>query len=609
MRTPMAVVILCLASAAACAPAPSPSVIPTGTPFSSPTEGPNIGPDYGYGYYPDAGVDGGQLVLGDWRTATAFQPFYAMSPADENVVRATQARLLTLSYDYQYAPELAASIPTVDDGDVKVPGENGDAMTVIWTLKPHLAWSDGRPLTCDDFRYTWAWVRDPANHGLANDTAGYDQITSVECPTPTEIVDHFGSIYEGYLSLGAVLPRHYLEQFPMAAQVKGAGWTPEELPSVPTSGAFRFGSSRSGPAGHVGPESELPRPERQCHVPRLARRALVPGSVLTHLRIRRGRGRRGDGPHGVRRARSARLGNPDTSISLIPTLEYQALRLNWADGSKVDPITGVGGCSRNPAVKHRGVGCPVSDPAFRAAMASAIDIDKMIAQVEAGLVVRANSNQVPDAYYYDATVVPPPFAPDTAASILDAAGWTMGPDGVRVRNGLRAEIEICTSRQPDLSAELAFVIAELKAVGIKAIATTVPPTDLLEGFDQASIATPCAVSHGNFDVAMEPLQGSFDPISLLARYDSSRFEPNGENDARVANPQLDAALEAVSGTVDFVAVKRAMSTFQHVYVDKTVEIPLYFLLQGELIDGHVGNFFSNPVAGTLWNAVDWYRKP
>ena len=469
MRTPMYVLILCLASAAdACAPAPSPSPTPTPTPIPSPTEGPVIGPDYGYRYYPDTGIDGGQLVLGDWRPATTFQPFYADQPSEQNVIASTQARLVTVSYGGHYIPDLAASIPTVQIGDVKVPGDHGDAMTVIWTLKPHLAWSDGRPLTCDDFRYTWAWVLDPANRGMADGTAGYDQITSIECPTPTEIVYHFGSIYEGYLSLGAVLPRHYLEQIPMADQVKGAGWAPDELPSVPTSGAFRFGSADPGrQVTLVRNPSYHGLNGNGTYLDSLVVRWFPDSSSLVAAYV----GGQVDVATGFTASDVPAIhasGISDTSISLIPALSYQALRLNWADGSRADPATGVGGCSRNPAVAARGPGCPVSDPAFRAAMASAIDKDQMIAQLQAGLGQRADSNVAPDAYYYDASVTPPTFDPSRAASILDAAGWTMGPDGVRARNGLRAEIEICAIRQPDSSAELAFVIAELKAVGIEA---------------------------------------------------------------------------------------------------------------------------------------------
>ena len=47
-------------------------------------------------------------------------------------------------------------------------------MTVTWTLRPDLKWSDGEPLTCDDFKYAWEWVLDEENVGVV--TTGYTDI-------------------------------------------------------------------------------------------------------------------------------------------------------------------------------------------------------------------------------------------------------------------------------------------------------------------------------------------------------------------------------------------------------------------------------------------------
>ncbi len=48
-------------------------------------------------------------------------------------------------------------------------GQNGDAMTVTWKLRDGLKWSDGEPLTCDDFKYAWEWVMDKDNTGVVHD--------------------------------------------------------------------------------------------------------------------------------------------------------------------------------------------------------------------------------------------------------------------------------------------------------------------------------------------------------------------------------------------------------------------------------------------------------
>ena len=42
---------------------------------------------------------------------------------------------------------------------------------------------------------------------------------------------------------------------------------------------------------------------------------------------------------------------------------------------------------------------------------------------------------------------------------------------------------------------------------------------------------------------------------------------------------------------------------------KTVEIPLYYRKNVDLVSSKLGNYFQNPTqAGPTWNAVDWYVK-
>ena len=59
--------------------------------------------------------------------------------------------------------------------------------------------------------------------------------------------------------------------------------------------------------------------------------------------------------------------------------------------------------------------------------------------------------------------------------------------------------------------------------------------------------------------------------------------------------------------VDFAEIRDAMADFQRIYVEKTVEIPLYYRKNVELVGDKLGNFFANPTqAGPTWNAADWY---
>ena len=103
---------------------------------------------------------------------------------------------------------------------------------------------------------------------------------------------------------------------------------------------------------------------------------------------------------------------------------------------------------------------------------------------------------------------------------------------------------------------------------------------------------------------------SIDPLGNYFNYHSSQFEPDGANDAQVVNTGIDASLDTVKNSVDFAVIKDAMAEFQKIYVEKTVEIPLYYRKNVELVGPKLGNFFANPTqAGPTWNAVDWFANP
>jgi peptide/nickel transport system substrate-binding protein len=558
-------------------------------------------------YKPDAGTTGGQLLFGDWQEANQFNPYYLGQQTEANVASAVWATLIVFTDDGKYAPDLAQAIPTTANGGVKVPGDGGDAMTVTWKLKPDLAWSDGQALTCDDFKYAWQWVLDPTNSGVV--TTGLDEITAIDCPDASTMVQHFKAVYEGYLALfAAPLPRHYLSQFSIADQTKGAGFRPDQLKDVPVSGAFKYDSD-------------------------------VAGSQLTLVRNEHYKGFASNKPSNLDSLVFKWYGDADAmiagfaagevdvatdlqdsdipkleqqglhdSISAIPALLYEFLRPNWADGSHEDSATGVGGCSRNPAVADRGSGCPMADPAMRQAIAYAIDKNEINTRLLGGTALVANSAISPIAWFYaqqpDAT-----FDLDKANQILDQAGWAKGADGIRSKNGLRAKIELCTTTRQVRIDTLTLISNWLKDIGVESVVNPVSPSDIFAGFNEGTKETACDLSRSNFDLAEHAFTSSPDPLGNYFNYHSSQFYPDGANAAQINDPDVDKALDTVRTSVDFAVIKQAMATFQQVYTQKVVEIPLYYRKQVDLFSAKVGNFHGNPTqAGPTWNAVDWYLK-
>ena len=547
-------------------------------------------------YKPDAGTDGGQIIIGDWQEANQFNPFYSSQVTEANVGSAAWSSLVVLTHDYKYAPDLAAEIPTTTNGGVAVPGTGSDAMTVTWKLRPGLKWSDGEPLTCDDFKFAHEWVLDKDNTGIGT-LSNYQAVSGVDCKSDTEMVQHFPKIFEGYITLEvAPLPRHYFKDYAIKDMVAGKGFRANEIKNTPVSGAFKFDS--------VTPGSELrlvKNPNytsfslgKVAHLDTLIWKwygdadAMIAGYKAGEV----------DFATDLQDSDIPKVEDLGDQVSAAPALLYEFLRPNWSATA----------CSKNPTVQDRGTGCPMADPAMRQAIAYAVDKNAINTRLLGNTVQVANTNISPGAWFF-ADQPPATYDPAKAASILDAGGWVAGADGIRVKDGLRAKIELCTTTRQVRQDTLALIAGWLKDVGIEGVPNPVDAANIFAGYNESTADTPCALSRSNFDLAEHAFSSSIDPLGNYFSYHSSQFEPKGANDAQVKDTAIDAAMDAVQNSVDFQVIKDAMAEFQKVYVEKTVEIPLYYRKNVDLASPKLGNFLSNPTQqGPTWNVVDWYVK-
>lgn len=561
--------------------------------------------DSQYASIVEAGTDGGTLVFGDWQEANQFNPFYAGQVTEANVASTAWASLLLATHDYKYIPDLAAEVPTTDNGGVKVPGDNGDAMTITWKLRDGLKWSDGKPLTCDDFKYAWEWVLDPGNVGVI--TSGYEDISAFDCPSDTEMVQHWKAIYSSYLTVQvAPLPRHYLSTIPIADQVAGAGFRPTDIAKLPVSGAFAFGTVTPGQDLRMvkNPNYTSPISGKSAHLDTLIFKWYTDADAM----IAGYRGGEIDVATDLQDSDLIKVNDLGDQVSAVPALTYEFWRPNWSAFTDETKDPAIGGCSHNSAVTDRGDFCPVSDPAVRQAVSTAIDKAAINERLLGNSVQLANTNILPGLWYFSDQ---PAAAFDQAKSkaTLDAAGWVVGSDGIRAKNGIRLKIELCTTTRQVRQDTLALGAAWLKSVGIEAVVNPVAPADIFADFNESTRETPCVLGHSNFDIAEHAFSSSFDPNSSYSSYHSSQLEPNGGNDAFIKNADVDKALDAVKTNVDFKVIRDAMATFQEVYVRDIIEIPLYYRKNVDLHSAKLGNFFGNPTsAGPTWNAVDWYVK-
>jgi peptide/nickel transport system substrate-binding protein len=593
---------------AACGPSASPSAstpaesaappasAPTGSEPAPSASGAAAGaPDLFGTKYKDTrqpGTTGGQVIFADWQEATEFNYYYQGQVTEANLSAATQGGLVTVTNDFKYAPDQATEIPTLDNGGVKVPGDGGDAMTVTWKLRPDLKWSDGSPLTCDDYKFTQTWIMDKDNTGLYAGRSGYEDVTAFDCTDPQTIVLHFGKIYEGYIAMYPVpLPKAYMSKFTTKEDVQHKGMGAADMPKVPVSGPFKYDSVTSGQEIRLVRNDNYTNPwdGKPANLDTLIFKwygdadAMIAGYKSGDFDI----------ANDLNDADLPKIADQGDQVKQLDSLTYEFLRPNW------NPDV----CS--PKITDRGKGCPVSDPAIREAIRWAVNKDEINTRLLGGAAALGFTNVSPNAWFYS----DPPtytFDPEKAKSVLDAAGWVLGADGVREKNGLKAKIELCTTTRQVRQDTLALVSSYLKAVGIDSTVNAVSPNDIFATFNEATDTTACALSKSHYDVAEHAFSVPLDPLSNYSTYQSSQVEPNGGNDGFIKDPDVDRIMDGVKGTVDFAKIKELMAEWQKIYVEKTIEIPLYFRKEVYLVSPKVTNFTGNPTSqGPTWNTYDW----
>ncbi len=174
-----------------------------------------------------------------------------------------------------------------------------------------------------------------------------------------------------------------------------------------------------------------------------------------------------------------------------------------------------------------------ADPAVRQAAAMAINT-KDYAQV----VLAGNADpgrwMAPESVLGSSAplVKAPAFDPKQAGTLLDAAGWKAGADGIRVKDGKRLTMKLLGQADtPAGSGE--FIQSQLKSVGIE---TQIVPTP-----DTATRNTLYNSGKGDFDLDLEgPNQNDGNPafLPVLRMYsnnaNTAQFAPGADFDALAA---------------------------------------------------------------------------
>ena len=111
---------------------------------------------------PPAAGGGGELKVLWWQGPTILNPHLSIGVKDGDGSRIFYEPLISFDPEGNFVPVLAAEVPTLQNGGVA-----RDGLSVTWKIKRNVQWHDGKPLTADDFVFTWEYAADPATTAIS----------------------------------------------------------------------------------------------------------------------------------------------------------------------------------------------------------------------------------------------------------------------------------------------------------------------------------------------------------------------------------------------------------------------------------------------------------
>ncbi len=391
--------------------------------------------------------------------------------------------------------QLARELPSAENGGIS---EDGRVITVH--LREDAAWSDGEPVTAADFIFTYEMIMDDRNMVLTR--APYDPyVESIVADGDYTLVITFKEPYAPWVSsiFNYVLPKHILAPVMEAeGTIDNAEWNRNPTVGV---GPYVFTEWESG--SHIL-FSRNENHWQQANIDRIFVR-MTPDDAAQVAAIKAG-----DSDIGVYLSFADVPGLQELgTVSIIPTPS------GFMEGFFFNV-----GENGHPALK---------DVKVRQALAYAFNRDQINQDLLLGLT-GTPASPWDLSPFASPDVQPWPYDPEMAVQLLDGAGWVVGADGIREKDGVKLNLRYATNMR-DVRLDTQVVAQDMfREVGI-GVELINHPSDVF--FAAYSAAGPAASDE--YDIASWSSQPNAYPDSDTVRW-TCREIPSAENPVEITGP-------------------------------------------------------------------------
>ncbi|MEM8868936.1 MAG: peptide ABC transporter substrate-binding protein [Pseudomonadota bacterium] len=545
----------------------------------------------------ERGADG-QLNIIYWQAPSTMNPF--LSGGTKEVEAASMVIEPLASYDQNgnIVPRLVDELPTVENGGVAA-----DLTSITWKIKPGILWSDGTAFTAADAVFTWEYCTHP--EGGCAQSSYFDGVTSVEAVDELTVKITFDEPkpYPYTAFAGAESPILQAAQFADCLGAKAPECTDANFAPIGT-GPYVVTDFKPNDVITLEANPNFREPDKPAFGSVLfkgggdaasaARSVLETGEFdyAWNLQIE---------PEILSQMEAA--GNGQVVVSFQTSVER--LHLN-----QTNPDSGLGPDDRSVYKDGENAHPFLTDPIIGQALSMAIDRELLV-EVGYGKTGQVTCNVLPAPELYASTANDGCKVQDLegAKALLDGAGWEMGGDGVRTKDGVRLSVLYQTSTNSVRQGTQSLIKQWWNELGVEVELRNIDASVFFGG-DPASPDT-FQKFYADIEMYTNNFSGA-DPEAYMANWRCSEIpgpstQWQGSNIQRFCDPEYDALVTEMAQTADLEERGRLAKAMNDMIMESYSIIPLIHRGGTSAHANSLGGVLMTDWDSELWNIADWYR--
>lgn len=379
-------------------------------------------------------LNNSEIKIGIGQEFENFNPLIATMNATTIMSKLVMRTLDTIDADGKWVPQLAKSIPSLDNGGAKLVTVGGvKKVEAVWEILDKAQWGDGKPVICDDFSFAIK-VASAATVSVGEKEV-YTQVekVSVDPANPKKCTFLYDKAKWDFYQLGTFfpLPKHLEEKIFNLYGAENGGY---EKNSLYVKDPYNKGLY-NGPylmqeiqlGDHV---TFVPNPLFYGEPTKIKKVIfkLIPNTGTLEANLRSG------------------------TIDMISTLGF-ALDQALAFDKKVKAENLPYVVLFQPSTVYEHIDLNLDNPALkdikvRKALNYSINKEELVNSLFEGKQSPAIHSVTPkDPWFTDdpTKVTIYKYNPREAEKLLDEAGWKMGPDGIRAKGGKKLSFTLMTT--------------------------------------------------------------------------------------------------------------------------------------------------------------------